>query len=43
MGYFNALLTTLTLAMLFTEIVPLALVFMVASAIALVVNYPTRT
>jgi CitMHS family citrate-Mg2+:H+ or citrate-Ca2+:H+ symporter len=38
--YFNALLTALTLAVLFTEFVPLALVFMIASAIALVVNYP---
>ena len=37
---FNALLTAVTLAVLFTELVPLALVFMVASAIALVVNYP---
>jgi CitMHS family citrate-Mg2+:H+ or citrate-Ca2+:H+ symporter len=39
--YFNAVLTALTLAVLFTELVPLALVFMVASAIALVVNYPS--
>ncbi len=39
--YFNAVLTTLTLAVLFTELVPLALVFMIASAIALVVNYPS--
>ena len=38
--YFNATLTAVTLAVLFTERVPLALVFMVASAIALVVNYP---
>jgi CitMHS family citrate-Mg2+:H+ or citrate-Ca2+:H+ symporter len=39
--YFNALLTALTLAVLFTEFVPLALVFMIASAIALIVNYPS--
>ena len=38
--YFNALLTSATLIVLFTEWVPLALVFMIASAIALVVNYP---
>ena len=38
--FFNALLTAVTLAVLFTELVPLALVFMIASAIALVVNYP---
>jgi CitMHS family citrate-Mg2+:H+ or citrate-Ca2+:H+ symporter len=38
--YFNALLTTVTLIVLFMEWVPLALVFMIASAIALVVNYP---
>ena len=38
--YFNAALTAITLAVLFTELVPLALVFMIASAIALVVNYP---
>ena len=38
---FNALLTAATLAVLFTEIIPLALVFMIASAIALVVNYPS--
>ncbi len=38
--YFNALLTALTLTVLFLELVPLALVFMIASAIALVVNYP---
>ena len=31
----------MTLAVLFTELVPLALVFMIASAIALVVNYPS--
>jgi citrate-Mg2+:H+ or citrate-Ca2+:H+ symporter, CitMHS family len=37
---FNALLTTVTLVVLFTERVPLALVFMIGSAIALVVNYP---
>jgi citrate-Mg2+:H+ or citrate-Ca2+:H+ symporter, CitMHS family len=39
--YFNAMLTVVTLAVLFTELVPLALVFMTASAIALVVNYPS--
>jgi len=39
--FFNAALTALTLAVLFTELVPLALVFMIASAIALVVNYPS--
>ena len=38
---FNALLTAATLAVLFTEAIPLALVFMIASAIALVVNYPS--
>jgi len=38
--FFNAALTAVTLAILFTELVPLALVFMIASAIALVVNYP---
>jgi CitMHS family citrate-Mg2+:H+ or citrate-Ca2+:H+ symporter len=38
--YFNALLTAATLIVLFTEWMPLALVFMIASAIALVVNYP---
>ena len=37
---FNALLTAVTLAVLFTELVPLALVFMIASALALIVNYP---
>jgi CitMHS family citrate-Mg2+:H+ or citrate-Ca2+:H+ symporter len=37
---FNAVLTVVTLIVLFTELVPLPLVFMVASAIALVVNYP---
>ena len=38
--FFNALLTVVTLAALFVELIPLALVFMIASAIALVVNYP---
>jgi citrate-Mg2+:H+ or citrate-Ca2+:H+ symporter, CitMHS family len=38
--YFNAALTIATLAALFTEVVPLAVVFMVASALALIVNYP---
>jgi CitMHS family citrate-Mg2+:H+ or citrate-Ca2+:H+ symporter len=37
---FNFALTVATLVALFTELVPLALVFMIASAIALVVNYP---
>jgi citrate-Mg2+:H+ or citrate-Ca2+:H+ symporter, CitMHS family len=37
---FNAALTAITLAVLFSELVPLALVFMIASAVALVVNYP---
>jgi CitMHS family citrate-Mg2+:H+ or citrate-Ca2+:H+ symporter len=37
---FNALLTAVTLAALFLELIPLAVVFMIASAIALVVNYP---
>jgi CitMHS family citrate-Mg2+:H+ or citrate-Ca2+:H+ symporter len=40
MWYFNALLTAATLVVLFTELVPLALVFLFASAIALLVNYP---
>jgi citrate-Mg2+:H+ or citrate-Ca2+:H+ symporter, CitMHS family len=39
--FFNAALTAVTLAVLFSELVPLALVFMIASAIALVVNYPS--
>ena len=34
-------MTAATLAVLFTEMIPLALVFMIASAIALVVNYPS--
>ena len=38
--YFNLVLTAITLAALFTEIVPLAIVFVVASALALLVNYP---
>jgi CitMHS family citrate-Mg2+:H+ or citrate-Ca2+:H+ symporter len=37
---FNALLTVATLAALFTEVMPLPLVFMIASAVALLVNYP---
>lgn len=40
MWYFNALLTAATLAALFAELVPMALVFIVASALALLVNYP---
>ena len=38
---FNAALTVTTLAALFSEVIPLALVFMIASAVALVVNYPS--
>jgi citrate-Mg2+:H+ or citrate-Ca2+:H+ symporter, CitMHS family len=38
--YFNAILTIVTLAALFMELVPLAIVFLLASAIALLVNYP---
>ena len=38
--FFNAALTAAVLIVLFTEAVPLALVFMIASAIALIVNYP---
>ncbi len=38
--FFNAALTVVTLGALFAELVPLAIVFIVASAIALVVNYP---
>ena len=38
--YLNLVLTAITLAALFTEIVPLAIVFVVASALALLVNYP---
>jgi CitMHS family citrate-Mg2+:H+ or citrate-Ca2+:H+ symporter len=41
--YFNAILTVVTLAALFVEIVPLALTFVIASAMALVVNYPNAT
>jgi CitMHS family citrate-Mg2+:H+ or citrate-Ca2+:H+ symporter len=37
---FNAVLTIATLAALFIEPLPLAVVFMIASAIALIVNYP---
>ena len=40
MWYFNALLTAATIAALFAEIVPLAVVFVLASAVALLVNYP---
>ena len=39
--FFNAALTVGTLVALFVELVPLAVVFIVASAIALVVNYPS--
>jgi citrate-Mg2+:H+ or citrate-Ca2+:H+ symporter, CitMHS family len=38
--YFNAALTLVTLAALFAEIIPMPLVFLLASAIALLVNYP---
>jgi len=38
--YFNAALTVVTLAALFTEMLPLPLIFLLASAIALLVNYP---
>jgi CitMHS family citrate-Mg2+:H+ or citrate-Ca2+:H+ symporter len=38
--YFNALLTAATLVALFVEAVPLPIVFLVASALALLVNYP---
>jgi CitMHS family citrate-Mg2+:H+ or citrate-Ca2+:H+ symporter len=38
--YLNAALTVVTLAALFVEVLPLAVVFVVASAIALLLNYP---
>ena len=38
--YCNAVLTVVTLTALFGEVLPLAVVFIVASAIALLVNYP---
>jgi len=38
--YLNAVLTVVTLAALFGEVLPLAVVFIVASPIALLVNYP---
>lgn len=38
--FFNAALTVATLVALFAELLPLALIFIIASAIALVVNYP---
>jgi CitMHS family citrate-Mg2+:H+ or citrate-Ca2+:H+ symporter len=38
--YFNAALTIVTLAALFAETLPLAVVFVIASALALIVNYP---
>jgi len=38
--YFNLALTVVTLVVLFTGLVPLPLVFIVASAVALLVNYP---
>ena len=38
--YFNAVLTVVTLTALFGEVLPLAVVFIVALAIALLVNYP---
>lgn len=39
--YFNAALTMVVLGALFTEVVPLPVVFIVASAVALLVNYPS--
>jgi CitMHS family citrate-Mg2+:H+ or citrate-Ca2+:H+ symporter len=39
--YFNALLTIVALAALFVQVLPPAIVFIVASAIALIVNYPS--
>lgn len=41
--YFNAALTFLTLGVLFADVVPPAVVFVVASAIALVANAPNAT
>ena len=38
--FFNAALTIVTIAALFAELVPLAVIFIVASAVALVVNFP---
>jgi citrate-Mg2+:H+ or citrate-Ca2+:H+ symporter, CitMHS family len=38
--WFNAALTLTTLVLLFVDVVPAAVVFVVASAIALLVNYP---
>jgi CitMHS family citrate-Mg2+:H+ or citrate-Ca2+:H+ symporter len=38
--YFNAALTVLVVGALFLEVVPLPVVFVVASAVALLVNYP---
>ena len=38
--FFNATLTAVTLVALFVEAVPLAFVFLAASAVALLVNYP---
>jgi CitMHS family citrate-Mg2+:H+ or citrate-Ca2+:H+ symporter len=38
--YFNAGLTIATLAALFAELLPLAVIFILASALALLVNYP---
>jgi citrate-Mg2+:H+ or citrate-Ca2+:H+ symporter, CitMHS family len=38
--YFNAVLTVVTLAILFVDAVPAAFVFVAASALALLVNYP---
>jgi len=40
LGYFNALLTVVALTALFVQLLPPAIVFIVASAIALIVNYP---
>ena len=39
-GYFNFALTAATLAALFVQLLPPAIVFIVASAVALLVNYP---
>jgi citrate-Mg2+:H+ or citrate-Ca2+:H+ symporter, CitMHS family len=41
--FINAALTAITLAALFTEILPPAIVFIVGTSIALLVNYPNAT
>ena len=38
--WFNVLLTALTLVLLFTAVVPIAVVFLAAAALAVLVNYP---